>query len=516
MLSRIQRAGDALGYADSSFSRSIARRPPSRMDKAMQDLSRAADNSLLWFILAMVLAARRGATRKAAIRGLLSIAGASFLANAVLKPLLPRRRPAAAELPAYQTIANPPTSSSFPSGHAASAAAFATAVGLESPRIAPVVVPLAAAVAYSRVHVGVHWASDVVTGAALGAGVASLTRRWWPVREHDEARARPVDTVPRLPEGRGLVLLSNQRSGNPEYDPAEDLQAAWPDAVVLRAVPGLPIAEQIETALRTHGGWVRALGVAGGDGTVATAAEVAERWTLPLLVVPTGTLNHFARDVGVYDLQEALDASGAGEAVAVDIGMVEMHPGYGSDPESDAVTGIQYFLNTASIGSYPDLVRLREHWQPRYGKWPAFAAALVTVLRRAEPVRMKIDGTWRTVWFLFVGNGPYHPKGMVPAWRPTLDSHRLDVRLLRADVRFSRTRAVACLLLGAFGHSRVYQEWEPTELDVELAVPGMLATDGEVIGTAGRYTFRVAPEPIAVYRRDESRWTDRDRPYQRM
>jgi undecaprenyl-diphosphatase len=233
------------------------------------------------------------------------------------------------------------------------------------------------------------------------------------------------------------------------------------------------------------------------------------------LVVPTGTLNHFARDVGVYDLQEAVDATGAGEAVAVGLGLVEVHPGRGADPKTEAVARVRCFLNTASIGSYPDLVRLREKWQPRWGKWPAFGAALVVVLRRAEPVAIKIDGRWRSVWFLFVGNGPYHPRGMVPAWRPSLDSGLLDIRLLRADVRFSRLRAVFGLLIGALGHSRVYQQWETAELDVELAVPGMLATDGEVVETAGRYTFRVSDDPIPVYRRNEDNWRDRERPFLR-
>src|SRR5919107_1651345 len=102
---------------------------------------------------------------------------------------------------ANHPVATPPTSSSFPSGHSASAAAFATAVSMESPVLGLVVSPLAAAVAYSRVHVGVHWTSDVVVGAAVGTGVALATERWWPVREQDEARARPLDTVPELPEG---------------------------------------------------------------------------------------------------------------------------------------------------------------------------------------------------------------------------------------------------------------------------------------------------------------------------
>ncbi|WP_308283354.1 bifunctional phosphatase PAP2/diacylglycerol kinase family protein [Pseudonocardia nigra] len=513
MISWLRGRADRVNETDLAISRAVSSLPPSRLDDAMKNLSTAANHSVLWFAVAAVLAGRRGSTRKAAARGILAIAGASATANALLKPALPRRRPAASELPAYQTIANPPTSSSFPSGHAASAAAFATAVAMESPRVGLVIAPLAASVAYSRVHVGVHWASDVVVGAALGSGVALATRRWWPVRRSDEALARPLDTVPELPRGEGLVIVSNQRSGDADHDPAEELEAALPAAVVVRAEPDRDLDEQLDAAVTAQGDRVRAVGVAGGDGTVAAAAAVAGRRRLPLVVVPTGTLNHFARDVGVYDLQEAVDATGAGEGVAVDLGVIDVHPGQGGDPQVPAVVRQRLFLNTASLGSYPDLVRLREKWQPRWGKWPAFAAALVVVLRNAEPVAIKIDGRWLSVWFLFVGNGPYHPRGMVPAWRPSLDSGLLDVRWLRADIRFSRLRAVLALVLGALGHSRVYHQREVGVLDVELAVPGMLATDGEVVEEAGRYTFRVAKDPIPVYRRHEHNWTGRDRPF---
>jgi len=509
------RRANNVNEVDRAISRAISSLPPTPLDTAMKALSGAADHSKLWFGLALLLALRKGTMRKAAVRGVLSIAATSPLANAVLKPLLPRRRPAASELPAYQTIANPPRSSSFPSGHSASAAAFATAVAMESPRTALAVVPLAAAVAYSRIHVGVHWTSDVVVGAAVGTGVALATERWWPVREQDEARARPLDTVPELPEGKGLVIVSNQRSGDPEHDPADELEEALPRAVVVRADPDRPLDDQLDEAIEQAGDEALAVGVAGGDGTVAAAAAVAGRRGLPLVVVPTGTLNHFARDVGVYDLQEAVDATGTGQAVAVDLALVDVHPGRGTDPKSPAVMRLRAFVNTASIGSYPDLVRLREKWTPRWGKWPAFAAALVVVLRRAEPVRVKIEGRWIAVWFLFVGNGPYAPRGMVPAWRPSLDTGLLDVRWLRADLRFSRLRAIVGLLAGALGHSRVYGERQVREFDVELAVPGMLATDGEVVEEAGRYTFRVADRPIPVYRRDERQWTGRDRPYQR-
>ena len=199
-----------------------------------------------------------------------------------------------------------------------------------------------------------------------------------------------------------------------------------------------------------------------------------------------------------------------GEAVAVDLGVVDVHPPTGS---TDAVVRTRTFLNTASIGSYPDLVRLREQWQPRWGKWPAFVAALVVVLHRAEPVRVRFLGSGARC-----GSSSSATARTTPAVRSRrggrrLDSQLLDVRWLRADVRFSRLRVAAALMLGALGHSRVYGQREVPELDVELMVPGMLATDGEVVETSGRYTFRVAAGSIPVYRRDERHWQGRPRPF---
>lgn len=512
MASPIRRTAHRIDSADRALTRRVAALPRSRADAVLKAASVAANHSLLWFAVAALLAGKRGTSRKAAARALVAIGGASTLSNAVLKPLLPRRRPAADELPAHRILPDAPQSSSFPSGHAASAAAFATAVAMESPRLGLVVAPLAATVAYSRVHNGVHWGTDVLAGAAIGTGVALATRRWWPVREQDEARARPLDTAPELPDGDGLVIISNQRSGNPDVDPADDLEKALPQAVVVRAEPELDLDAQLDAAVAERDGWVRAIGVAGGDGSVAAAAAVAGRRGLPLVVVPTGTLNHFARDVGVYDLQEAVDSTSAGQAVAVSLGVVDVH----STVNGHEDIHTRAFLNTASVGGYPDLVRLRERWQPRLGKWPAFAVALVAVLRRAQPLAMTIDGRATHAWLVFVGNGPYHPRGMLPAWRPSLDSRLLDVRWLSADLRFARTRAVAALLLGALGHSRVYHQRSTAHVEITLPTPSRLATDGEVIGSGTRFTFRVADEPIAVYRRDETLWTGRDRPFHRV
>ncbi|WP_459956638.1 phosphatase PAP2 family protein [Nocardia sp. IFM 10818] len=486
----------------------VARIPRSGIDSGMLRLTTAADHSLLWSVTAALLATKPGSTRRAALRGMVSVGGTTVVVNFVLKSLFVRRRPAAELLPAHRRLVKAPTSSSFPSGHSACAAAFATAVALESPRTALVVAPLAATVAYSRVHTGVHWPSDVLVGAAIGSGVALATRRWWPVRESDEAEARVVRDAPALVAGNGLVLAVNPVSGDPYYDPTLDIVTALPAALVLRTEPGRDCVEQLEEALAAHPDRIVAVGAAGGDGTIAAAAAVAMRHKLPLVVIPTGTLNHFARDLGVYDLREVVDATGAGEAVAVDIAGVEFDTADG--PRT------HYWINTASLGSYPDLVRLREKWQERWGKWPAFAAALVVTLRRATPIRIRVDDRWHDVWFLFVGNGPYHPHGAVPAFRSRLDEGLLDVRWLRADLRFSRTRAVLALALAAVGHSKVYGERQTRELIVDLTEPQAVAADGEVIGEGTRLRFGVVGR-VAAYRRNEDnpRWADRYRPHHR-
>ncbi|MGW4632658.1 phosphatase PAP2 family protein [Nocardia sp. NPDC004415] len=490
---------------DAATSRAVSRIPASRVDTGMLRLTRSANTGGLWLATAAVLALEPGPPRRAALRGVIALAGSSFLVNLVLKTLIPRRRPPAELMPLGRRLIEAPASSSFPSGHSANAAAFATAVALESPRTALAVAPVAAAVAYSRIHTGAHWPSDVLVGAAVGTGVALTTRRWWPIRESDEADAHVVHDAPVLADGAGLLLLINPRSGDSGYDPTDDIAAALPRATLLQTEPGRDAAEQLQEAVDPS---IVAVGAAGGDGTIAAAAAVAVRNKLPLVVVPAGTLNHFARDLGVYDLREVVDATGTGEAVEVDIAAVEF--------ETPEGTRTHHLINTASIGAYPELVRLREKWEDRWGKWPAFAAALITTLHRSEPIRIRIDDRWHDLWFLFIGNGPYHPHGAVPAFRSRLDEGLLDVRWLRADVRFSRTRAVISLMLAAIGHSRVYGERQMHELTVATHSPQAVAADGEVVGTSSTLRFTIAGR-VPVYRRNEDnpRWENRARPHHR-
>lgn len=497
-----------VGRGDLAVSGAVARIPGSKADRGMLALTKSGDGGLVWAAIALGLAVKPGATRRGALRGAVSVAGATLVVNAVLKPLAARRRPPADLLPMDRRLLKRPASSAFPSGHSAASAAFVTAVALESPRAALAIAPLAAGVAYSRIHTGAHWSSDVFVGAAVGSAVALATRRWWPIRESDEARARAALEVPALVEGKGLVVVVNPVSGDPNYDPTADIAAALPAANVLVTERGRDAVDQLEEALESSTEPALAVGAAGGDGTIAAAAAVALRHRLPLVVIPTGTLNHFARDLGVYDLLEVVDATGAGEAVAVDIASVEL--------ETESGSRTHHLINTASLGAYPDLVRLREQWQERWGKWPAFAAALMIMLRRAQPIRIRLDDRWHDVWFVFIGNGPYHPHGAVPAFRSHLDSGLLDVRWVRADLRFSRTRAAVALLLAAIGTSKVYKERQVHELIVDLDSPEAVAADGEVLGEATRLRFTVAGQ-IAAYRRNEDnpRWATRPRPHHR-
>jgi undecaprenyl-diphosphatase len=165
-----------LGAVDQAVYEAVAAVPTPSLDRALARLSDAANHSKLWFATAAVLAAaggRRG--RQAALVGVASVAVSSAVTNIVAKRLLPRRRPdrVGATVPTGRHV-RMPTSASFPSGHSASAFAFATAVGTVIP---PLALPLhlaAGAVAYSRVHSGVHFPGDTLAGAAIGSAVASI------------------------------------------------------------------------------------------------------------------------------------------------------------------------------------------------------------------------------------------------------------------------------------------------------------------------------------------------------
>jgi undecaprenyl-diphosphatase len=139
-------------------------------------VTRAASYSRLWLAIAGLLASFGGLrARRAARSGVTAVALAAVVANGPAKLLVRRRRPRQ-EPGRASSLIGMPRSTSFPSGHSATAFAFATATSRELPAMAAALVPLASAVAYSRVHTGVHYPSDVAAGVAIGVGCGLASR----------------------------------------------------------------------------------------------------------------------------------------------------------------------------------------------------------------------------------------------------------------------------------------------------------------------------------------------------
>ncbi len=173
---------DRIAAFDRAAVRRVAQTRSPVLDHVMPELSQLANHGKLWIALGIGLRAtgnRRAA--RAAWRGLGSLAVASATANIIGKGVASRDRPDA-EVPVARRLPQAPWTSSFPSGHAASAAAFATGVSLEMPALAPAVIPLAVAVGASRVVTGVHYPSDVLAGFAIGTAAAAATLLRWPRR----------------------------------------------------------------------------------------------------------------------------------------------------------------------------------------------------------------------------------------------------------------------------------------------------------------------------------------------
>ena len=165
-----------LGAVDRATYEAVARTPTPSLDKPIRRLSTAANYSRLWLAIAGALALLGGARgRRAALEGVLAIGVTSASVNLLAKAIAARPRPelgGSDRFPSREV--EMPSSSSFPSGHAASAFAFSYAVGRHMPELAVPIRLLAGAVAYSRIHLGVHYPGDVAVGSIIGSGIAAI------------------------------------------------------------------------------------------------------------------------------------------------------------------------------------------------------------------------------------------------------------------------------------------------------------------------------------------------------
>ncbi len=463
------------------FEAVAARRWPGA-DRVLPKLSRSANHGLLWGAVAAGLAVTGSPrARRAAVRGLASLGLASATINTLGKRTVRRQRPGLESVPLIRQLKRQPITSSFPSGHAASAAAFATGVAMESRGLGAAVAPLAAAVAVSRIHTGAHYPGDVLAGAALGAGAAFAVRGLVPTRDQLPSPGRPLVDVPALPRGHGLVMVVNQGAGTP--DKARVLRELLPEAEVVECQGDGLVAE-----LEKAAGHALALGICGGDGSVNAAAGVALHHGLPLAVLPGGTLNHFAYDLGIEDPKELCRAVEAGDAVAVDVGRFR----------SGERTG--YFLNTFSLGVYPELVRERERWSGRVGGRLADVVAAARVRRRDHPLEAVVKGERRPLWLLFAGNCTYRRMGLTGGRRVDLADGLIDVRAVHGG-RGPGFRLVAAALAGPLTRSPFHAAVRVQRLRIGGISPGTpLAFDGEVTDAGASLQLDKLHEGLRVYR----------------
>ena len=235
----------------------------------------------------------------------------------------------------------------------------------------------------------------------------------------------------------------------------------------------------------------RAVWAGGGDGTVSTVAAALVNTDKALGVLPLGTLNHFAKDLGLpQDLEEAARALLAGRVERVD---------------AAEVNG-RVFINNSGLGLYPSIVRERERRQERHGlgKWAALAWATLSVLRRYPYLLAKLSADGRTLSrrtpFVFVGNNEYELDAFRIGARSRLDAGRLCVHLTRRDAgRLGLARLALRAVAGRLREDRDFESLSTDELTIETHQRhARVSLDGEVTVMETPLRYRTLPGALRV------------------
>ena len=256
---------------------------------------------------------------------------------------------------------------------------------------------------------------------------------------------------------RGFLLI-NPRAGT-ESPTADELAAAARE----RGVEAHVLREGEDAAALARTAEAEVLGAAGGDGSVASVAAVAVERDLPFVVVPYGTRNHFARDLGLDrdDPLAALDGF-AGEERRVDVGRA----------------GERRFLNNVSLGLYATLVHRREHHRRRREALAGLRALWLSVRSRGD-AWARVDGETVRARVLLAANNAYELSLFSIGERQRLDEGRLHLYAARGLLphAWDERPGERFELDAPGGLLQVAIDGEPAELEtpLELAVePGAL------------------------------------------
>jgi diacylglycerol kinase family enzyme len=265
------------------------------------------------------------------------------------------------------------------------------------------------------------------------------------------------------------VLFVNPKSGGGKATRARLAQRARERGIdVIVAGPDQTLARLVGEAVQRG---ADALGVAGGDGSLAVVAAAALAHGLPFVCVPAGTRNHFALDLGVdrHDLVGSLGAFTNGVERRIDVAEVNG----------------RIFLNNVSLGIYGDAVRQAGYRDAKARTLLATAALVLGPSAAAADLQL-VDNRGRTdrsPAVALVSNNPYSlDPARAAGTRPTLDSGQLGILVLDTpSARQSPGRA-----------------WTATRLEVSAPAPLHAGVDGEAVDLTPPLTFVIRPAALRV------------------
>lgn len=290
----------------------------------------------------------------------------------------------------------------------------------------------------------------------------------------------------------GVAVVLNRSSGSSVPDAAARLEEIFAAAGRLSRITVTPGGSALRAAAeRAVEQGCDTLVAAGGDGTINAAASVLVGRDIPLGVIPLGTLNHFAKDIGIpLALDDAAKLVLEGHVCRVDAGEVNG----------------RIFLNNCSLGVYPAIVRLRERYRAGgRGKWIAALWASLAVMRAHTFMAVRItaeeEALVRRTPFVFVGNNEYRMVGLHAGSRDSLAGGHLAVYVLNA----AQGRLGLLRLAWEILQRGAEQVSELDVLTVETAWIEarrrrlQVALDGEVVQLEAPLEYRIRPAALRVH-----------------
>ena len=306
-----------------------------------------------------------------------------------------------------------------------------------------------------------------------------------------QAMRHPPDVSP-PPRAGHAVVIANATSGQGcaddwQHSVEEKFRSHGIEARVHLVRSGENIVSAARSAVAQGAAIVVA---AGGDGSVSAVASQLADSGVTMGVLPMGTLNHFAKDLGIpLDLDDAVAVLATGNTMAVDVGEVNG----------------RIFINNSGLGLYPDIVRDRERQQRHLGrgKWPALLAASLHAARRYPVLSLKleVDGQpiERRSAFVFIGNNEYKMTGFEIGERAGLTDGKLSLYVTQRMGRFGLFRLALRALFGRLDQARDFDMLTARALVVDTHKRSMrVATDGEVTLMETPLNYRIRPGALKV------------------